>query len=72
VAARRDIVRLLVGVAISAVFLAVTLSRVNLEEAAAAIGRAAPLGLAAAFVVVLIDLASAPFAGTCSRSTSKG
>jgi uncharacterized membrane protein YbhN (UPF0104 family) len=55
-AARRDVVRLLVGVAISAVFLAVTLSRVNLEEAAAAIGRAAPLGLAAALVVVLIDL----------------
>jgi uncharacterized protein (TIRG00374 family) len=57
VAARRDIVRLLVGVAISVVFLGVTLSRVNLEEAAAAIGRAAPLGLAAALVVVLVDLA---------------
>ncbi len=51
------IIRLLVGVAISAVFLAVTLSRVNLAEAAQAIGRAAPAGLAAALAIVLIDLA---------------
>jgi len=57
VAARRDIIRLLVGVAISIVFLAVTLARVDLAEAAAAIGRAAPLGLAAALAVVLVDLA---------------
>lgn len=55
-AARRDVVRLLAGVAISVVFLAVTLSRVDLEEAAAAIGRAAPLGLVAALAVVLVDL----------------
>lgn len=54
---RRDIVRLLVGIGISAVFLWVTLSRVNLQEAAAAIGRAAPLGLLAALIVVLVDLA---------------
>jgi uncharacterized protein (TIRG00374 family) len=57
VANRRAIARLLVGIAISAVFLGVTLSRVNLAEAAAAIGRAAPLGLLAALVVVLVDLA---------------
>jgi uncharacterized protein (TIRG00374 family) len=56
-AARRDIVRLLVGVAISAVFLAVTLSRVDLPKAAEAIGRAAPAGLAVAFLIVLGDLA---------------
>lgn len=49
-------VRLLVGVAISVVFLAVTLSRVDLEEAADAIARAAPAGLAAALVIVLVDL----------------
>ena len=53
---RRDLLRLLVGVAISAVFLAVTLSRVNLQQAAEAIGRAAPLGLAAALVIVFVDL----------------
>lgn len=55
-AARRDIVRLLVGIAISVVFLAVTLSRVNLQEAAQAIGRAAPAGLAVALLIVLADL----------------
>lgn len=54
---RRDLVRLLVGAVISVAFLALTLARVNLQEAAAAIGQAAPLGLAAALVVVLIDLA---------------
>jgi uncharacterized protein (TIRG00374 family) len=57
VAFRRDIARLLVGVAISVVFLAVTLSRVNLQQAAEAIGRAAPTGLAAALLIVLVDLA---------------
>lgn len=55
-AARRDIVRLLVGVAISVVFLGVTLAGVDLAKTGAAIGRAAPLGLLAAFVVVLVDL----------------
>ena len=54
--ARRDMIRLLVGIAISVVFLAVTLSRVNLQEAAQAIGRAAPVGLAAALGIVLVDL----------------
>ena len=48
--------RLLIGIVISVVFLAVTLSRVNLQEAADAIGRAAPLGLAAALGIVLVDL----------------
>jgi uncharacterized protein (TIRG00374 family) len=56
-ARRSALVRLLVGVVISAIFLGVTLSRVNLEQAAEAIGRAAPAGLAAAFVIVLVDLA---------------
>lgn len=54
---RRDLVRLFAGIAISVVFLAVTLSRVNLAEAAAAIGRAAPAGLLAALAIVLVDLA---------------
>jgi uncharacterized membrane protein YbhN (UPF0104 family) len=49
-------VRLLVGVVISAVFLGVTLSRVDLEEAAAAIGRATPGLLALALLIVLVDL----------------
>jgi len=53
---RRALVRLLVGIAISVVFLVVTLSRVNLEEAAEAIGQAAPAGLAAALAIVLVDL----------------
>ena len=55
-ARRSALVRLLVGVAISVVFLAVTLSRVNLGQAAEAIGRAAPAGLAAALLIVLVDL----------------
>ena len=54
--ARSALVRLLVGIAISAVFLAVTLSRVNLPQAAEAIGRAAPVGIVAAFLIVLVDL----------------
>jgi len=53
---RSGLLRLFVGVVISTVFLAVTLSRVNLEEAAGAIGRAAPAGLAAALLIVLVDL----------------
>jgi glycosyltransferase 2 family protein len=55
-AARRNIVRLFVGIGISVVFLAVTLSRVNLQQAAEAIGRAAPAGLATALLIVLVDL----------------
>jgi hypothetical protein len=50
------LVRLLFGVVISAVFLGVTLSRVDLEEAAAAIGRATPGLLALALLIVLVDL----------------
>ena len=48
--------RLLVGIAISAVFLGVTLAQVDLAKVADAIGRAAPAGLAAALVIVLVDL----------------
>lgn len=55
-ARRSALVRLLVGVVISAVFLGVTLSRVNLGQAAEAIGQAAPAGLAAALLLVLVDL----------------
>jgi conserved hypothetical protein len=55
-ARRSALVRLLVGAVISVVFLAVTLSRVNLGQAAEAIGRAAPAGLAAALLIVLVDL----------------
>ena len=50
------LVRLLVGIVISAVFLGVTLSRVDLEEAAEAIGRATPGLLLLAFLIVLVDL----------------
>lgn len=53
---RSGLIRLVVGIVVSVVFLAVTLSRVNLEEAAGAIGRAAPAGLAAALLIVLVDL----------------
>ena len=54
---RRAVVRLLVGIAISVAFLWVTLSRVDLEEAADAIGKAAPAGMLAALAIVLVDLA---------------
>lgn len=50
------IVRLLVGVVISAVFLGVTLSQVDLEEAAAAIGQASSGLLLVALLIVLVDL----------------
>jgi hypothetical protein len=56
VSVRRDLVRLLLGIAVSVVFLAVTLARVDLEEVVDAIGRAAPAGLAAALAIVLVDL----------------
>jgi uncharacterized protein (TIRG00374 family) len=55
-ARRSALVRLLIGVAISAAFLAVTLRNVDLGKAADAIGRAAPAGLAAALLIVLVDL----------------
>jgi uncharacterized protein (TIRG00374 family) len=53
---RGPVLRLLVGVLISAVFLAVTLSRVDLPRAAQAIGSAAPGGMLAALLIVLGDL----------------
>jgi hypothetical protein len=55
-ARRSALTRLLVGVAISAVFLAVTLRNVDLGKAADAIGQAAPAGLVAALLIVLVDL----------------
>jgi glycosyltransferase 2 family protein len=48
--------RLVVGVFISAVLLIVTLSRVDLPAAGAAIASAAPLGLAVALGIVIVDL----------------
>lgn len=53
---RSAVLRLLVGVVISAAFLAVTLINVDLGKAADAIGHAAPLGLLAAVLIVLVDL----------------
>jgi uncharacterized protein (TIRG00374 family) len=50
------LVRLLAGLAISAVFLWLTLSQVDLEQVAAAIGGAAPAGLAAALLILTVDL----------------
>lgn len=55
-AARRDVVRLLIGIAISVVFLTLALRGVDFQKVAAAIGQAAPAGLAAAFLIVLVDL----------------
>jgi uncharacterized membrane protein YbhN (UPF0104 family) len=54
---RSGLVRLLVGVAISIVFLAVTLSRVDLPVVGQAIAGAAPTFLLVALGIVLIDLA---------------
>jgi uncharacterized protein (TIRG00374 family) len=54
---RSALLRLVVGIAISAVFLAVTLARVNLPAAAAAIAAAAPGYLVVALGIVLVDLA---------------
>lgn len=50
-------IRLAVGVAISLLFLALTLSRVDLEAVGTALGAVAPAGVVAAFGIVLIDLA---------------
>ena len=54
---RSAVLRLAIGVAISAIFLGLTLARVDLPQAAAAIGAAAPAGLALALAIVLVDLA---------------
>lgn len=48
--------RLLIGITISVVFLAVTLRNIDLGKAAEAIGHSAPAWLAAAFVIVMVDL----------------
>ncbi len=53
---RSSLVRLVVGVAISAVFLAITLRQVDLPTVADAIGRAAPAGLVIGVAIVLVDL----------------
>ena len=50
---RSAVLRLLIGVAISAVFLALTLSRVNLAEVGAAIAAASPAWLLAALGIVI-------------------
>jgi glycosyltransferase 2 family protein len=55
-ARRSALLRLLVGIAISAVFLAVTLRNVDLGKAADAIGHATPAWLAAGLGIVLVDL----------------
>ena len=55
-ARRSALLRLLVGIAISAVFLVVTLRNVDLGKAADAIGHAAPAWLAVALGIVLVDL----------------
>jgi hypothetical protein len=54
---RRGLARFLAGLTISLVFLAVTLSRVDLGRAVAAIAAAAPAWLAVAVLVVVGDLA---------------
>jgi uncharacterized protein (TIRG00374 family) len=53
---RSPVVRLLSGLAISAAFLAVTLSRVDLGETARALAGAAPGGVLLAIVLVLVEL----------------
>ena len=49
-------VRLAIGIAISVVFLGLTLARVDLGQLASALRAVAPLGVAAAFGIVLIDV----------------
>ena len=53
---RSAILRLLIGLAISAVFLALTLSRVNLAEVGAAIAAASPAWLLVALGIVIVDV----------------
>jgi uncharacterized protein (TIRG00374 family) len=53
---RRPVVRLITGLAISAAFLAVTVSRVDLGETARALGNAAPGGIVLAIVLGLVEL----------------
>jgi uncharacterized protein (TIRG00374 family) len=53
---RNPVVRLIAGLAISAAFLAVTVSRVDLGETARALGSAAPGGILLALVLGLVEL----------------
>jgi uncharacterized protein (TIRG00374 family) len=53
---RSPVVRLVTGLAISAAFLAVTVSRVDLGETARALGSAAPGGILLALVLGLVEL----------------
>jgi glycosyltransferase 2 family protein len=53
---RSPVVRLVAGLAISVVFLAITVSRVDLAETARALSNAAPGGILLAIVLVLIEL----------------
>jgi len=53
---RSPIVRLVAGLAVSAAFLAVTVSRVDLGETARALASAAPGGVLLAIVLVLVEL----------------
>ena len=53
---RSALLRLLIGVAISVAFLALTLSQVNLAKVGDAIAHAAPAGLLVALVIVIVDL----------------
>ncbi|HEY5435572.1 MAG TPA: lysylphosphatidylglycerol synthase transmembrane domain-containing protein, partial [Candidatus Limnocylindrales bacterium] len=53
---RNPVIRLITGLAISAAFLAVTVSRVDLGETARALGSAAPGGILLALVLGLVEL----------------
>jgi uncharacterized protein (TIRG00374 family) len=53
---RSPVVRLVAGLTVSAVFLAVTVSRVDLGETARALASAAPAGVLLAIVLVLVEL----------------
>jgi len=54
--AHNGLVRILLGLAISAVFIAVTVSRVDLNAVAAALARVDPVGLALALILVGIEV----------------
>ncbi len=54
---RRDILRLVAGIALSAALLALLIARVDLEQVGVALVDVAPAGLVLALVVVAVDLA---------------
>ena len=56
-ALRSQAVRLLLGLAISGLFLAVTISRVDIGETLVALASASPLGVGLAIVLVVVELA---------------